>query len=117
MGYMCHHAIIVTNYDKKNAEEAHQKAKSFGLQTSEVVESTTDSYFTFVVFPDGSKEGWPESEEGDAKRGLFIKWIKSQVFEDGSTSFDWAHLQYGDEEGDDKILEPPALPLTEKEQQ
>lgn len=104
MGYMRHHAIVVTSFDKKRALKALSMAESFGLNCSEAIESTSNSYLSFFVAPDGSKEGRPESEHGDAKRELFIKWLNDYRYSDGSTPLDWAEVQYGDEEGDQKVI-------------
>jgi len=67
------------------------------MSVSEVVESPTNSRFSFAVFPDGSKEGWEQSNVGDAQRANLIKWLDRQRYEDGSSPFDWVEVQYGDD--------------------
>jgi hypothetical protein len=62
--------------------------------------SPINAYSSFMVATDGSKEGWSESDAGDARRKAFIAWLDTQRFEDGSTPFRWVEVQYGDEEGE-----------------
>jgi len=73
------------------------------MAVSEIVESPAD-VCSFAVFPDGSKEGWPESNEGDTKREMFRAYLNRQRWRDGSSPLDWAEVQYGDDEGDNKVV-------------
>ena len=107
MGYMRHHAIFVTTYDKEKAIAAHNKAKElFGDIVSELSKPAINGYISFVVFPDGSKEGWEPSDEGDENRDTFKAWLDQQAYEDGSTSYDWiwVELQYGDDDDENKVV-------------
>lgn len=97
MGYMRHHAIVVTSYDEKQIAQAHSKASSLGCNPSEIKEAKVNGYGSFFVPPDGSKEGWTESDDGDDRRTAFVDWLDAQRFEDGSTSLDWVEVQYGDD--------------------
>jgi hypothetical protein len=97
---MRHHAIVVTSFNEKLTREAHAKALGlFGLAgVSTILTAPSNSYFSFFVGPDGSKEGWPESDRGDSLRELFIEWLREQYHEDGSSNIFWAEVQYGDDE-------------------
>ena len=77
MGYMRHHMIVVTSWDKKLIWEAHMKACEIFFQPSHVgnsvgvtpiMTSPVNHYYTFFVPPDGSKEGWNDSDDGDENR-------------------------------------------------
>ena len=57
-----------------------------------------------MVPPDGSKEGWRESEAGDSTRAAFVKWLRSRCYDDGSSSYGWVEVQYADDEGETKIV-------------
>ena len=103
MGYMRHHAIIVTSYDKHIKEARERAEEIFGIGI-EIIYSQMNGYGSFFIPPDGSKEGWNESDEGDVRRKDFIKWLKSQKYSDGSSSIDWVEIQYGDDEGETKII-------------
>jgi hypothetical protein len=117
MGYMCHHAIIVTSWNDSLLAVAHAEAERLAEAAaaedlihdwpivSPIIASAVNDYGTFVIAPDGSKEGWVTSDHGDALRAAFIEWIEAQRYDDGSTSLDYALVQFGDENGDDRLLQ------------
>jgi len=77
MGYMNHHAIIVTASSGEGINKVHAKAcEIFGELCSEIIDSKMNGYATFFVAPDGSKEGWQDSDEGDERRTEFKDWLK-----------------------------------------
>ena len=105
MGYMVHHAIIVTSWDENSIKTSHSMAvEIFKDLVSDIVKSKTNGYISFFVAPDGSKAGWTESNDGDVRRDKFIEWLNEQRYEDGSSNMDWAEIQYGDENGFNKIV-------------
>jgi hypothetical protein len=76
MGYMKHNAIIVTSWDKDKMDKAYAKAKeTLGALVSPIIEGVVNSQYSFFVAPDGSKEGWAESNEYDEKRKDFLDWL------------------------------------------
>lgn len=103
MGYMRHHAIIVTSRSPY-IHQAHEKAASIFPSVSPVLESEVNGYDSFFIPPDGSKEAWPESYDGDIRRTSFVVWLDQQRYEDGSTPFNWVVVQYGDDEGMTRIV-------------
>lgn len=100
MGYMRHHAIVVTAFDDR-IKDAHDKAISIigNELVSEIIDSPVNGYRNFFVCSDGSKEFWSDSDEYEKRRLEFIKWIKDKYW------YTWALIQYGDEEGDNTIVE------------
>jgi len=108
MGYIRHHGIIVTAYDEDRIKAAHRKAQDIGLDVTEIADSPVNGYRTFCVVPDGSKEGWTESKQGNQRRDAFAEWLEDQIFEDGSSPYDWAEVQYGDEMGENELLRSEA---------
>jgi hypothetical protein len=74
MGYMAHNAIIVTSWQEKGTEAAHGLAVGIFPkdQVSPLSDTVTNGYRTFAIFPDGSKEGWEDSNEGDKNRDAFM---------------------------------------------
>ena len=105
MGHNRHHAIVVTSWDVEKLKIVHEYAKNiFAQGCSEIVSSHWNSYDSFFIAPDGSKEGWPESEKGDSDREFFIDFIRKQVYEDGSSSIRFVELFYGDDNGESKIV-------------
>lgn len=104
MGYMRHHAIIATSWDQELLKKAHDKAMEIFNQVAPITPIATNGYVSFLVAPDGSKEGWTESEMGDDKRNEFIEWIETHRYSDGSISIDYVEIQFGDDDGETKII-------------
>lgn len=119
MGYMRHHAIIVTGPSIKAgalqntmATMAIVRAKICKIAAkmdleqlvSLPVDSITNGFSSFFIGSDGSKEGWEDSTKGDALRDAVIDYLNTLCYSDGSTSFRYVEVQYGDDEGETKIL-------------
>ncbi len=115
MGYMRHHAIVVTSWKQELLEQAHAKATELGQrnpevppkrlwQVSEITPESTNCYRSFLVAPDGSKEGWDTSDAADAARAEFVQWLDEQRYEDRSTALDWVVVQFGDENRETRII-------------
>jgi len=99
MSYMRHHAMIVTTFTPEYAQKAHGVAvEIFGERVTPIITDNVNAYKTFFIVPDGSKEGWDASEIGDMQRDRFIEWLDSTRHEDGSCSYSWVEVQYGDDE-------------------
>lgn len=105
MGYMRHHAIIVTSWDDTKLKLAHIKAlELFSTQVSIIVPSPINGYTSFFIAPDGSKEGWEDSNIGDRKRSEFIAYVENRDRYDFS-SLSYCEVYYGDDEGNCQIVE------------
>lgn len=74
MGTIQHHAIIVTGFNDTNMAKARRKALKifYPEDVSEIVGNGMNGYASFFVGPDGSKEGWDDSNTGDERRQKFI---------------------------------------------
>lgn len=102
MGYIRHNAIVVTSWDEYLLSEAHKKAAEIFNQVAPITPITPkgrNGYASFLVAPDGSKEGWELSEVGNVCRERFVTWLDSQRDEDGSTPLQWLETQFGDSQG------------------
>lgn len=98
MGWIRHHYIMVTHYGLEEIKLAHEKAKEmfnlskeFGKEinlVSEILESVTNQYYTFLVAPDGSKEGWETSDLYDAIRKSFIQYLDETDIQFIEVAFD-----------------------------
>jgi len=97
MGYIRHHAIIVTSKDKELLLKAESKAYDHFDVCSGIISSGINGYCSFFIPPDGSNEGWDESKDGDRVRHIFISWLKEQANSDGSSALSWVEIQYGDD--------------------
>ena len=97
MGLVQHHALIATTSWDERIEKAkawidllEPEDREFFLISPVGVNGET----SIVLFPDGSKEGWPQSEQGDVRREQFIEqvlkkdpgwmWIEGTFGERGS---------------------------------
>jgi hypothetical protein len=105
MGYIRHDAIIATSWDKKYLAPALKKAEELGLPCSEIVDSQTNGYCSFLIAPDGSKEGWDESGRGDMARQVWKDWADDE-YTKKQLYVSWVHVSYaGDEYEDTKIVQ------------
>jgi len=114
MGYMRHHAIVVTSWSDEDIARAHAKAREifeapWGIghrpfAVSPVLNAAINMGGTFIIPPDGSKEGWSTSDDGDYRRSQFIAWLETTRYEDGSGPLDWVEIQYGDDDLDTRIV-------------
>ena len=104
MGYIRHHAIIVTSWDKDLLVKAYFKAFEYNNQITPITDGVINGYCSFLIVPDGSKEGWPESDDGDISRKKFIEWLELQKYDDGSSSLSYVEIQFGDDNGVTKII-------------
>lgn len=98
MGVIAHHTIIVTGCYGDWLARAHAQALDLfdEDQVSPVSKAVTNGYQSFAVFPDGSKEGWAESDYGDEERGEFVAWLERQKYSDGSSPLAWVEVNYGE---------------------
>jgi len=99
MGYIAHHAIIVTGNDYKRSDilKAHAHAQENTMNPTEIMRSPINGYLTFFIPPDGSKEGWEDSLNGDTRRNEFKRFMVEQ--ECKGFGLDWVEVRYpGDDE-------------------
>lgn len=84
MSYTKHNSIIVIGSYGTYIEEAHKKASEIFPQITNIVMSPINGVRSFLIPPDGSKEGWLESDIGDAQRAQFKTYIETLRYDDGS---------------------------------
>ena len=125
MGYTVHHTISVTSWNPDHLREAHTFAVSVGASVSAIVDGAINGVATFVVAPDGSKEGWEASAAGDAQRQSIKAWLRSKTYGDGSTALRWFEVEHP-EDGAPRVIDhqdrrasksklPPAVPAESKQ--
>ena len=99
MGYIKHHAIIVTVMHEKEVTTIHEKAvELFGEAVSNIIPSSFGDR-SFFIGPDGSKEGWTASDEGNINRAKFIEYLDTLAYDDKSSYVSYAELYYGEDNG------------------
>lgn len=93
MGVICVQAVVCITYDWKSNDrteldklvEAHPK-----LFTKS--ETMVNGVINYVMFWDGSKEGWDDSDEGDELRKKFISLVKKLL---GADLYEIYHYEDG----------------------
>lgn len=58
----------------------------------------------YAMLPDGSKDGWPPSDQADAIRERFKDLFRTR-YDDGSTADQWVHVRFGDDADGDAVVE------------
>lgn len=79
MGTIIHHAIVATTWVEHSdfcelVELVGDRGKCW------VSDTGMNGYLTFVLAPDGSKEGWEESNIGDDLRDEVVEWLSQDGF-------------------------------------
>lgn len=112
MGYFRHEAIVVTSYSEENTKEAHDLATrifseaagddedKFVRLVSPIVTHMANGGSSFLIAPDGSKEGWTLSDIGEAKRRQFINMLTSL-----QNHADYALVRIGGDDDEFTVLE------------
>jgi hypothetical protein len=98
MGYISHNTIVVTSSNTKAITDAHKKATEIGLEVLGPSSVAINGYQSIFVCPDGSKEGWHDSQQFDEKRKAFRDYLDDQRYEDNSSSLEWAEIAYGSDD-------------------
>lgn len=96
MGYVAHHAIVATTYAIKNARDLAKFARSVGAEALTGKERV-NGYVSVCITPDGSKEGWNSSSDGDVARSKIIEWMRTE------DQYEWVEVRYGDDDGRARI--------------
>ncbi len=100
MGYMKNHSIIVTSWNHVIVKESHARDSEIFPWVSPVSDESMNGQTPFFIPPDGSKEGWPESDLGDARRKAFLDWCDTRAYEDSSNPISYVEIKFGgDEDG------------------
>ena len=97
MGTMAHHSIVVTTFQVAAMKDAHDKAvELFGKLVSVPCPGVVNEQHSFFVAPDGSKEFWPESDDHDRRRALFLEHLGAM--EARCLFVAWAEIVFGADE-------------------
>ncbi|MCK4782163.1 MAG: hypothetical protein KAV87_00320 [Desulfobacteraceae bacterium] len=99
MGVENNNAVIATTWDKTEVERIKKWAdglndfdKGLFLFGDEKINGKT----TVIMVPDGSKEGWTESDDGDKLRDEFVKELEKANYEDDSNPWDFVEVGFGE---------------------
>lgn len=96
MGIEYHEAIIISCYTRKTAMKYYKVAKEcFSIcPISCPTKEATNSISSFMISPDGSKEGWDTSTTADKERLRFIDCIIKQSRKLGGCEWVWVKFGY-----------------------
>lgn len=95
MGYLRRHAIVVTSSsDEQYIKAAHAKAAEIFPWVSPISPPQMNGETSFFIPPDGSKEWWKDSDEGDRRRDQFVKWLEP------GRRVCWVEVTYGADDPD-----------------
>lgn len=110
MGYLRHEAIIV-NGSVERVLRAHSTAllifenNGLGRLVGSIILHAVNGGASFLIAPDGSKEGWELSERGNKARTEFCSWLASK--EASALFLEWCQLVVGGDDGEYKITASP----------
>jgi hypothetical protein len=79
-------------------------AKTMGLQVLGPSEKAINGYRTMIICPDGSKEGWSDSDLYNERRDRFKDWLNGNCYEDDSSPFEWAEIAYSSDSATAEIV-------------
>lgn len=113
MSYMRHHAIVVTSVHELELRKAWKTIgglcadeEGCDVYVSEITpKADPNGYQSFFIAPDGSNENWDESNTGNKLRARIKLILRSYEYEDKSTPLSWAEVQFGDENGVQKVVD------------
>jgi len=103
MGWIRHHGIVVTSELRDELKAAHAKAVSIFPAVSPIVDGVVNNSGSFFVPPDGSKEGWQESKNGDSQRDAFVEYLRS-------SPMDWIEYEFDCDNGEARIKRASVQP-------
>lgn len=120
MGYQRSHAIVVTSWSDDVIRAARAEAQvifgqespfevpppgsAFAALVSEIAPCAMNGGGSFLIAPDGSKEGWAVSDWGDSLRSQFIEWLDQQRHSDGSSTLRWVEVQFADDRDESIVV-------------
>lgn len=102
MGYVKHNAIVATTWQAEAADALVQLATGIGAEAVRGKERT-NGYVTVCITPDGSKEGWQGSDDGDCQRNRIRAWLRG-AGEHGFW-FEWCEVAFGHDDAAASIVE------------
>jgi hypothetical protein len=103
MGYIKHDAIVVIGGSLNHLLKAWRKAQELGLITTDIQRTAVNAYYSFMICPDGSKEGWKESDLHNEARLKWKEWLQTvssyadKPIEEWNDvlCLDWVHVAFG----------------------
>lgn len=105
MGLIQHHAVLATTWSEDEVSRIRKWVDEIALRGVGGYDPRSrflfgdrqiNGFVTVVLAPDGSNEGWDDSDFGDTIRYEFIQAIRLAEYDDGSSPWDWIEVGYGE---------------------
>lgn len=99
MGVVNHNAMVITTWSDDRASELQAWIDQLSERDQELIiraGSWVNGLHTFFVAPDGSKEGWDDSDKGDRLRGRIVERLAVDDYGDGSSPWSWVEVGFGE---------------------
>lgn len=112
MGYMAHHAVLVHDWQSGSGNPERVAAFREGLPEEWAalvvgpINTVMNGAKVYAFLPDGSKEWWPASDEGDRLRDAFVAlfagtYADVAIVRFGGDEPDLAEVRMADDDGED----------------
>jgi hypothetical protein len=107
MGYLRHECIVVSGQIAEEVVKAHAAAVAIfnplrlGGLVGGLTQHAINGGASFLIAPDGSKEGWSDSDNGRLAREEFMQFLRDGM------SFEWALVLIGGDDGEYRVLQSP----------
>lgn len=100
MGNHQHHAIVITATRFRDTDnvilDIHEEARRrFGHLCSEIINSRVNGYHSFFIAPNGRVVGRIESNQWNAEREDFIRWLRDYETSNEFAFPEWTYVEYG----------------------
>ena len=109
-----HHAIVVTSNEKDKIElvrkksieiyEVFMETKNGKALVGQMTIGLINNFYSFMIAPDGSKEGYDTSEDGDIAREKICSFIESLKDINGINPVNYIEVCFGSDDGTAKII-------------
>lgn len=97
MGYMMNHTIVIECSFGDHLQKAHAATCEIFPWVSPISPPAMNGSQAFFIPPDGSKEGWSDSDTGDERRTRFIDYLRGTLYGDGSSPCNWVEVRMSDD--------------------
>lgn len=99
MGVENNECVVATGWDKEKISTVKKWIDTLPDDVQSLfafVPALCNGKETIILAPCGSKKGWDEDKRLEEIRNQFIQLIETFNYEDGSNSFDWVEVGYGE---------------------
>ena len=99
MGVINHNAVLAVTWSAEVAVKIRGWIAAKQVEDKQLFLehfAPMNGYTTFILCPDGSKEGWEESDRGDALRAAFLEHLGTYDNSDHSSPVEWIEVGFGE---------------------